>query len=38
MDFLDDYKDLDGRIAVGSNASFICKTYGFSPTEDLDFL
>lgn len=38
MDFLDDYKDMGGRVTVGSDAGFIYKTYGFSTIEEMELL
>lgn len=38
MEFLDDYKDMGGRVTVGSDAGFIYKTYGFSTIEEMELL
>lgn len=38
MAFLDDYKDMGGRVTVGSDAGFIYKTYGFSTIEEMELL
>lgn len=38
MEFLDDYKDMGGRVTVGSDAGFIYKTFGFSTIEEMELL
>ena len=38
MQFLDDYKDMGGRVTLGSDAGFIYKTYGFATIEEMELL
>ncbi len=36
MQFLDDYKDMGGRVTVSSDAGFIYNLYGFSTIEEME--
>jgi imidazolonepropionase-like amidohydrolase len=38
MDFLNDYKNMGGRVTVSSDAGFIYNTYGFSTIEEMELL
>jgi imidazolonepropionase-like amidohydrolase len=38
MSFLDDYKDRGGRVAVGEDAGFIFKLFGFGYVRELELL
>jgi imidazolonepropionase-like amidohydrolase len=38
MMFIDDYKDLGGRVTVSSDAGFIYNLYGFSTIEEMELL
>jgi imidazolonepropionase-like amidohydrolase len=38
MAFLDDYKDLGGRVTVSSDAGYIYNLYGFSTIEEMELL
>lgn len=38
MAFLDDYKDMGGRVTVSSDAGFIYNLYGFSTIEEMELL
>jgi hypothetical protein len=38
MQFLNDYKNLGGRVTTGSDAGFIYKLYGFAYIEELELL
>ncbi|MDE2806448.1 MAG: amidohydrolase family protein [Gemmatimonadota bacterium] len=38
MDLLDDYKDMGGRVTIGSDAGFIYNLFGFSTIEEMELL
>lgn len=38
MQMLDDYKDMGGRVTVGSDAGFIYNLYGFGTIEEMELL
>lgn len=38
MAFLDDYKDMGGRVTIGTDAGYIYKLYGFSYVEEMELL
>jgi len=38
MQMLDDYKDMGGRVTVGSDAGYIYNLYGFSTIEEMELL
>jgi hypothetical protein len=38
MDFLNDYKNLGGRVTVSSDAGYIYNTFGFSTIEEMELL
>ncbi|HEU4517546.1 MAG TPA: amidohydrolase family protein [Steroidobacteraceae bacterium] len=38
MEFLNDYKNLGGRVTVSSDAGFIFNTFGFSTIEEMELL
>jgi imidazolonepropionase-like amidohydrolase len=38
MQFLNDYKNIGGRVTTGSDAGFIYKLYGFAYVEELELL
>lgn len=38
MAFLNDYKNLGGRVTIGTDAGFIYKLYGFSYVEEMELL
>ena len=38
MAFVDDYKDRGGRVAVGDDAGFIFKLFGFAYVRELELL
>jgi imidazolonepropionase-like amidohydrolase len=38
MQLLDDYKDMGGRVTVGSDAGYIYNLYGFSTIEEMELL
>jgi len=38
MQFLDDYKDMGGRVTVGSDAGYIYNTFGFSTIQEMELL
>ncbi len=38
MQFLNDYKNMGGRVTVGTDSGFIWKTYGFAYIEELELL
>jgi len=38
MQFLDDYKDMGGRVTVSSDAGYIYNTFGFSTIQEMELL
>jgi imidazolonepropionase-like amidohydrolase len=38
MDFLNDYKNMGGRVTVSSDAGYIYNTFGFSTIEEMELL